>query len=219
MRIEALQVTPAEGAPWKGPDGRHLDAGRFDEKAYYFAKGVLGKGIKGYDSDDAYMGQHVFDGEYSYFGKLVTGGMTKIVNLASFKNTGHGVSMATKNLGYGAICNTGRLHAPLFFRVCTEVLAAPWVRDRLVLNVLDGVRGQYDQGPMANEQFVFPHHTLYLATDPFALDMQGQRVLTEKRRAMGVKVSDHPRYTDYLREAEKLGLGVVDPAKTTVVRA
>ena len=35
--------------------------------------------------------------------------------------------MATKNMGYGSICNTGRLHTPLFFNVCTEVLAAPVV--------------------------------------------------------------------------------------------
>lgn len=219
LRIEALQVTPAEGAPWKGADGRHLDADRFDPKASYFAKGVVGSGVKGYGDDDAYLGQHVFAGERSYFGRLVTEGVTKIINLASFKNTGHGVSMATKNLGYGAICNTGRLHAPLFFRVCTEVLAAPWVRDRLVLNVLDGLRGQYDQGPMANEAFVFPHNTLYFATDPFALDMHGHLVLLAKRKEMGIKVSEHPRYTDYLRQAEALGLGVVDGAKMSVVEA
>jgi len=219
VRIEALQVTPAEGAPWKGPDGEHLDAPRFDKEAAYYAKGVLGKGVSGYADDDAYRGQHVFDGEYSYFGKLVTKELTKIVNLSAFKNAGQGISMATKNLGYGAICNTGRLHAPLFFRVCTEVLAAPWIRDRLVLNVTDGLRGQYDGGPMGNEQFVYPNHTLYLATDPFALDMHCQGLMAAKRKAMGAKQSDHPRYTDYLRDAQRLGLGVVDPEHLRVVKA
>lgn len=219
VRIESLQTMPEEGAPWKDAKGEHLSAAHFDREAFYYAKGVLGKGVKGYESDEAYAKQHIFDGEYSYFGKLVTKDLTKIVNLSAFKNAGQGISMATKNLGYGAICNTGRLHAPLFFRVCTEVLAAPWIRDRLVLNVTDGIRGQYDGGPMGNEQFQYPNHALYLATDPFALDATCHDLLTQKRKAMGVKVSDSPKYTDYLRDAQRLGLGIADPAKIKVVQA
>ena len=91
----------------------------------------------GYKDDEFYLNQHVYNGEYSYFGKLVTKQLTKIVNLAAYKNTGAGISMATKNMGYGSLCNTGRLHAPLFFNVCTEVLAAPVVREKLVLNVTE----------------------------------------------------------------------------------
>ena len=68
--------------------------------------------------------------------------------------------MATKNMGYGSVCNTGRLHAPLFFNVCTEVLAAPVIREKLVLNVTDGLRAQYDGGPDKNAQFVYPNHSL-----------------------------------------------------------
>lgn len=219
VRIESLQIMAEEGKPWKDEKGAHPSAANFDREAYYFAKGVLGKGVKGYASDEAYANQHVFDGEYSYFGKLVTSGITKLVNLAAFKNAGQGISMATKNLGYGCICNTGRLHAPLFFRVCTEVLAAPWVRDRLVLNVTDGIRGQYDGGPMGNEQFQYPNHALYLATDPFALDRICHDLMVSKRRSMGIKVSDSPKYTDYLGEGEKLGLGIADPAKIKVFEA
>ena len=127
--------------------------------------------------------------------------------------------MATKNLGFAAICNTGRLHAPLFFRVCTEVLAAPWVRDKLVLNVTDGLRAQYDGGPDKDEKFIYPNHSLYFATDPFALDMTCHRELIAKRKAMGVTVNEHPKFTDYLFYAEKLGLGVADPAKIKLIQA
>jgi hypothetical protein len=125
--------------------------------------------------------------------------------------------MATKNLAYAAICNTARLHRPLFFRVCTEVMAAPWIRDKLVLNILDGLRGQYDGGPGKNAQFVYPNHALYFATDPIALDMIGHTELVEKRKAMEVKVIEHPRYTAYLHDAEKLGLGVADKDKLDLV--
>ncbi len=216
VTIESLQTMAEDGKPWKNAKGEHLSADHFDQEAYYYAKGVVGKGVAGYASDDAYANQHVFTGEYSYFGKLVTRKLTKIINLAAFKNAGNGISMATKNLGYGSVCNTGRLHQPLFFKVCTEVLAAPWVRDKLVLNVTDGIRGQYDGGPMGNEQFFFPNHSLYFATDPFALDRVCHDQMVAKRRAMGVKVNDHPRFTDYLGYAQTLGLGIGDPSKITL---
>jgi len=173
--------------------------------------------VRGYADDAFYHNQHVFTGEKSFFGKLLTRRLTKIVNVAAFKNTGNGVSMATKNVGYGAICNTGRLHQPLFFNVCTEVLAAPVVRDKMVLSLIDGIRGQYEGGPDKDEKFTYPNASLYFATDPFALDMTGHREVVAKRKAMGVATNEHPRFTDYLRNAEKLGLGVATPERIDLV--
>ena len=219
IAIEGLQTMDEEGSSWRNAAGKHVSIPNFDQEVFYFAKGIVGKGVRGYKDDEYYENQHVFTGEYSYFGKLVTQRLTKIVNLAAYKNTGNGISMATKNLGYAAICNTGRLHAPLFFRVCTEVLAAPTVRDKLVLNVTDGLRAQYDGGPDVNEQFLYANHSLYFATDPFAADMVCHRQLVAKRKAMGVTVNEHPRFTEYLHYAETLGLGVADPARITHVLA
>jgi hypothetical protein len=217
VRIAALQ-SMGEGSNFLGPDGRHISADSFDPEVFYFVKGVEGKGVRGYRDDEYYLNQHVFNGEYSYYGKLVTRELTKIINLAVFKNTGHGISMATKNLGYGALANTGRLHVPLGLRVNTEVLAAPCLRDRLVLNVIDGIRGQYEDGPMLNEQYVYPHHTLYFGTDPFAMDTVCHHELVAKRKAMGIAVNEHPRFTEYLRLGEELGLGVADPARISLRR-
>ena len=217
VRIEALQIMGDDDTPWRDAAGRHMSAGNFDPSVFYHAAGLTGHGVGGYEDDEYYLNQHVFNDERSYFGKLVTRELTKIVNIPVFKNTGQGVSMATKNLGYGAICNTGRLHAPLFFDVCTEVLAAPAIRDKLVLNVTDGLRGQYDGGPMMNEAFVYDHHTLYVATDPFALDRICHDRLVAKRRAMGVTVDPHPRFTEYLDYGERLGLGVADVNRIEVV--
>jgi hypothetical protein len=218
VKIETLQTMDEEGKKWRDAKGRHVSEGNFDKKAYYYAKGVVGKGVRGYKDDEFYLNQHVFNGEYSYFGKLVTQKLTKIVNVPVFKNTGNGVSMAMKNLGYGAICNTGRLHEPLFFDVCTEVLAAPPIREKLVLNVMDGLRGQYDGGPMPDAQFVYAQNSLYFATDPVAMDTIGHGQILEKRKKEGVKVNEHARFTEYLRYAEKIGLGVADPAKIALTR-
>jgi hypothetical protein len=214
VKIEGLQ-TMWEDAPddpnadhsrWRDKDGQHVSAPNFDREVYYWAD------VEG-PQDLPYLNQHVFNGKHSYFGKLLTQRLTKIINLPVFKNTGNGISMATKNLGYGAVCNTNRLHKPLFFDVCTEVPAFPAIRDKLVLNITDGLRGQYDGGPSAAAQFIYDYKSLFFATDPFALDAVCHDLMVQKRKSAGVKVSEHARYTDYLRYAERLGLGVVDPAK------
>jgi hypothetical protein len=47
----------------------------------------------------------------------------------------------------------------------------------------------------------------WIAAYRAALDRVCHEQIFEKRKAMGVKVNDHPRFTDYLRQAETLGLG------------
>ena len=212
--IEGLQTMDESAASgeskddskWLKPDGTHLSADNFDMDVYYWAD------VEG-PKDKPYLNQHVFNGKYSYYGKLLTKKLTKIINVPVFKNTGKGIYMATKNLGYGAVCNTNRLHRPLFFDVCTEVLAFPVIRDKLVLNITDGLRAQYDGGPMGNAQFTYLYNTLFFATDPFALDMVCHNLIVQKRKEMEVNVNEHPRFTEYLRYGERLGLGIADPEK------
>jgi hypothetical protein len=212
--IEGLQTmdeAAAEGrseddSRWLGKDGHHVSEKNFDLGAYYFADVEA-------PQDKPYLNQHVFNGKYSYFGKLLTNKLTRIINVPVFKNTGNGISMATKNLGYGAVCNTSRLHKPLFFDVCTEVLAFPVMRDKLALNITDGLRAQYDGGPGPLAQATWFLNSLYFATDPFALDMTCHNLLLAKRKEMKVQVNEHPKYSEYLRYAQRLGLGIADPAR------
>jgi len=218
VQIVGLQTMDERGNQWKDKDGNHLSINNFDRDVYYHAKGALWQSDRNQKSEQSYLNQHVFNGEFSYFGTLLTKRLTKLINIAAYKNTGPAVSMATKNMGYGSVCNTGRLHASLSLKVNTEVMAAPVVRDKLVLNILDGLRAQYDGGPDKNAQFVYANHSLYFASDPFALDMIGHRELVEKRKAMGMTVNENPRFTEYLYYAEKLGLGVATPDKITLVK-
>ncbi|MBU1701267.1 MAG: DUF362 domain-containing protein [Candidatus Eisenbacteria bacterium] len=196
---------------WLGADGKHLSAKDFDMNVYYWAD------IEA-PQDNAYLNQHVFNGKESYFGNLLTKKLTKIINMPVFKNTGNGITVATKNIGYGAICNTGRLHRPLFFDVCTEVCAFPVIRDKMVLNITDGLLGQYDGGPMPNAAFVYANNTLLFSTDAFAMDMICQQNMVAKRKSMGIQVNENPMFTDYLTYGEKLGLGVADPEKIEHIR-
>jgi hypothetical protein len=220
IQIEGLQTMDEAAASgeaednskWLDAAGKHISANNFDTEVYYRAD------VEG-PKDLPYLNQHVFNGKYSYFGKLLTQKLTRMINVPVFKNTGNGISMATKNLGYGAICNTNRLHRPLFFDVCTEVMAFPVIRDKLVLNITDGLRAQYDGGPGPNAKFTYLYNSLFFATDPFALDLTCHNLLVEKRQAMQVKVNEHPRFTEYLRYAQKLGLGVADVERIEFVKA
>ena len=218
--IEGLQTMDEEAAAgktkdnsrWLDKNGSHVSAGNFDKDVYYWAD------VDG-PKDLPYLNQHVFNGKYSYFGKLLTKKLTKIINVPVFKNTGNGISMATKNLGYGAVCNTNRLHRPLFFDVCTEVPAFPDIRDKLVLNITDGLRAQYEGGPGPAAKFAYHYNRLFFAGDPFALDMICHQLIVKKRKEMGIKVNEHPRYTEYLRYAQRLGLGIADPEKIEYVQS
>ncbi len=88
----------------------------------------------------------------------------------------------------------------------------------MVLNITDGLRSQYDGGPDKDAKFAYIDNRLYFASDPFALDVICQSRISAKRKEMGVAVNENPRFTEYLRYAEKLGLGIADPAKITHVR-
>jgi len=212
--IEGLQTMDEAAAAgkkqddsaWLDESGHHVSEKNFDKNCFYWAD------VEG-PKDKAYLNQHVFSGKYSYFGKLLTQKLTKIINIPVFKNTGSGISMATKNIGYGAICNTNRLHKPLFFNVCTEVHAFPVIRDKLVLNITDGLRAQYDGGPGPAAKFCYLYNRLFFATDPFALDMTCHNLIVQKRKTMDAKTNLHPKYTEYLHTGEKYGLGIADPQK------
>ncbi len=211
MDEAAQEGKKADDSAWLKPDGHHVSEGNFDKSAFFWVDVEAPK-------DKAYLNQHVFNGKESYFGTLVTKRLTKIINVPVFKNTGASVSMATKNLGYGAICNTARLHGPLGLEVGAEVLAFPAIREKLVLNVMDGLIGQWDGGPEPVVAKQWRANTLFFATDPFAMDRVGHDLVAAKRKAEGGRVSDHPRVTAFLRLGEQLGLGIGDAAKIQVVK-
>jgi hypothetical protein len=71
---------------------------------------------------------------------------------------------------------------------------------------------------MPAAKFTYMYNTLFFATDPFALDMICHNLLVEKRRSMSIKINKHPIYTEYLRYAQRLGLGIVDPKKIKYIK-
>ncbi len=156
-------------------------------------------------------------GTKSYFPNLLThgraeGGVDKIINIPVLKHHGSSViTGALKNLAYGVTTNCPRGHA-FIHRFIPEVCAFPPVRDKVVLNIMDGYRVQYDRGPAPAPQFIVPHERIYVATDPVAMDSIGFEVILAQQIAAGrLKAERAPevRLRHYgLAVAENLGLGV-----------
>ena len=151
-------------------------------------------------------------GPRSYFPKVLTSGIDKLINIPALKHhEGCFTTLGLKNLAFGLTSNCFRGHQ-FVSRYIAETCAFPPIRDKTVLTVLDGLRAQYDRGPVASPSHVWHTDTLMVATDSVALDSVGFDIIADKRLAEGVDTSEaieeaRARF-DYLVRAENLGLGV-----------
>ena len=185
--------------------------------------------------------------ETSFFGeedtrsnlvRLVGEKLTKIINVPNMKeHRAAGVTGCLKNIAYGNFSNMDRSHRfaktnTLTF-IGTLANTEP-VRSRVVLNIMDGLRGVWHGGPfMQSERFRFYPKQIMIGTDPVAMDRQLIHIIEEKRKAEGaVSIFDRaperignalePNINPFIREpghveyASKLGLGVFDESKITV---
>ncbi|MBR9975353.1 MAG: DUF362 domain-containing protein [Bacteroidetes bacterium] len=207
VRIRGTECKDAEGSFYDA-DGKLYGAARIDRQWSYWADCE-----ESYDEETLpYM---INEGKHSYFSRIVTEEVTKIVNLPVLKNAGPSVTLCLKNLAYGAISNTARLHKPLWGETCAQVPCFPPLRDKVVLNIVDGLVGCYQGGPGANPQFIVPYHRLLAGSDPVAVDRVGYDIVIAKRIEMGVQKEHSPRGTAFLDMAAGYLLGIADPEKIT----
>jgi uncharacterized protein (DUF362 family) len=155
-------------------------------------------------------------GKYSYFTRIVTREVDKIINIPILKNAGGSITNAMKNLAFGAVSNTGRLHTRLWNETCAEVCAFSPIRDKVVLNICDALRGCFNGGPAANPQFICNYNTLLLSTDPVAIDRIGYDLIAARRVKEGIQKAPTPESLTFLTRATSLGLGVSDKSKISL---
>ncbi len=194
------------------------------------------QGIEGYDPDH-YMemaltlpgyGLDNVTARRSYAARFITREVNKLINLPVLKDhQSAGVTLSLKNLSHGLTNNVNRSHSSISLNACNafipSAVSIPVIRNKVVLNILDGVKGVYHGGPGARPQFVWEHNTIYFATDPVALDHIGWEVIDAKRVSVGMKklVEDRPdefshfihRQPEHVEIAGALGLGEWDRAK------
>lgn len=185
--------------------------------------------------------------ETSFFGeedtrsnlmRLVSETLTKIINVPNTKeHQASGVTGCLKNIAYGHFSNVDRSHR--FEKTNTRTFigtlaATEPVRSKVVLNVMDGLRGVWHAGPFStSERFRFYPKQLWFGTDPIAMDRQLIDLIEDKRKAEGANsifgntkeiLGDNrdPNKNRFIREpghieyAAKFGLGVYDQSKIKV---
>ncbi len=182
--------------------------------------------------------------ETSFFGeddtrsnliRLVADKLTKIVNVPVMKeHQASGVTGCLKNIAYGDFSNVDRSHhyekTNTYSFIGTLASVEP-VRSRVVLNIMDGLRGVWQAGPFSqNPRFRFYPKQIMVGTDPVAMDHKLLELIEAKRKAEGAnslfdrspaQLGDNsdPTKNRFIREpghieyASKLGLGVFDNAK------
>lgn len=205
-----IKIIGTERADEKGSmydaDGKLYGAQMIDTTWYYWADCE-----EKYDAETIpYM---INEGKYSYFSKIVTQMVDKIINVPILKNAGASVTLCLKNLAFGSVSNTGRLHKQLWAETVAEVCAFPPLRDKVVLNIADGIKGCFNGGPGANPQFFTNYNTILIGTDPVAVDRVGYDIVIKKRIDEKIQKEDSPRGRIFLDLAQKLKLGTSDIEK------
>ena len=202
IKIVATEYADEKGSMYDS-NGKLYGEQMIDKDWYYWA-----------DCEDKYDAETipymVNDGKYSYFSKIVTQMVDKIINIPILKNAGSSITLCLKNLAYGAISNTGRLHKQLWAETCAEVCAFPPLRDKVVLNIVDGLKGCFNGGPGANPQFFANFKTVLIGTDPVAVDRIGYEIITKKRIDEKIQTEENPRGRIFMELASHLKLGIAD---------
>jgi len=205
ITITGTECEDAAGSYYNS-EGKLYSEDRIDKNHYFYA-----------DVDgeyDAYtMPFMVNGGKYSYFTKICTQRVTKIINIPILKNAGSAVTLCMKNLAFGSISNTGRLHKDLWHETSAYVCAFPPLRDKVVLNIVDGLIGCFDGGPAANPQFICNYNTMLVGTDPVAVDRIGHDIVIAKRIEEGVQAEDKANALTFMNVAQELNLGMADRNK------
>jgi uncharacterized protein (DUF362 family) len=205
IRIIGTEQKDATGS-FVDKDGKLYGEKNIDKEWFYFAD------VEGtYDAET--MPYMVNGGKNSYFTKIVTQELDKIINIPILKNAGGSITNAMKNLAFGAVSNTGRLHAKLWNDTCAEVCAFAPIRDKVVLNICDGLKGCFNGGPGANPQFFCNYNSILVASDAVALDRIAYDIIAEKRIAEGLQKTATPQVLTFLTMSTALGLGVSDKEK------
>ena len=119
IRIAGTELKDAKGSFYDAK-GRQYGEKMIDKDWHYWADVE-----EEYDAETLpYM---INEGKFSYFSRICTKDVDCIINVPILKNAGPTVTLCMKNLAFGAITNTGRLHKQLWAETCAEDTRIPSV--------------------------------------------------------------------------------------------
>ena len=156
-------------------------------------------------------------GRKSFFSKLVSRQMTKIISIAPLLNQEDaGVCGQLYGLALGSVDNTRRFESDSFrlANAVPEIYARPLLGDRVVLNITDALICQYEGGQHGLLHYSTVLNQLRFSKDPVALDMLSIKELARQRGSTHGP-NQRPNLELY-RNAALLELGVSDLSKLQI---
>lgn len=209
IKIIGTECQDASGS-YINAEGKFYSEEWIDKKQPFYAE------VEG-EYDTYTMPYMINGGKNSYFTKICTEMVTKIINIPVLKNAGVSVTACMKNLAFGSISNTARLHKELWHETCAYACAFPPLRDKVVLNILDGIKGCFDGGPAANPQFICQYNTILVGTDAVAVDRIGYDIVIAKRIEEGIQKEEKVSGRTFMQLAQDLKLGIADKSKIDLI--
>ena len=147
----------------------------------------------------------------SRYTKLLTEELTVVINVPVMKHHGiAGVSGCLKNLAFGSVDNTSRFHSnPINCNpAIADIFAHTVLKDKVVLNIVDGLLAAFDGGPEYDPNGVWQYGGILISQDPVALDQIIYQTIEEKRKEL--ELSSLSRLSKYIRSASRMDLGTND---------
>jgi len=172
-------------------------------------------------NDAGYSEEMEFPSGKTKLTRIVTQYTTAIINMPILKDhVGAGVTLSLKNMSHGATSNPGALHGNNCDPYIAEVCALEPIRKRWRLSILDGLRGVWDGGPGLKPHKSWYPQSIWVSSDPVALDTVCCEVIEAKRAESGERsLAESGRPPKHIRTAERIGLGVGDRARIRLVQA
>jgi len=138
---------------------------------------------------------------------------TAAINFSLIKDHGIcGYTGCLKNMTHGCQTLPHYFHTHHASPQIALLYAQDIIKSRVRLNITDGFKLMADGGPLYRQpQYVFPHESVYVTTDPVAMDAMGVDMVAKARaehRLPTLEAMGRP--AAYIQAAADLGLGIAD---------
>ena len=161
-----------------------------------------------YESEKDSVNRRENESTRSRYSRIVTQHVDVLINVPVLKHHEMaGVSGCLKNLAFGSVDNTRRFHGkPIYCNpAIAEILEHKVLKDKLVLNIVDGLVASFDRGPTYHAESTWKYNSLFVSTDPVLLDVLVLQTVNQKREEM--ELDSVSKLANHINTASGLGLG------------
>ena len=161
-----------------------------------------------YESEKDSIARRENESTRSRYSRIVTQQVDVLINVPVLKHHAMaGVSGCLKNLAFGSVDNTRRFHGkPIYCNPAIgEILEHKVLKEKLVLNIVDGLVASFDRGPIYHAESTWKYGGLFVSTDPVILDVLVLQTVNQKREE--IELDSMSKLANHITTASKLGLG------------